>query len=168
MKVKIKKLHPDAVVPSYAKPGDAGMDLTAVSKKYDEYGNVHYGFGLAFEIPEGYVGLIFPRSSCAKYDLSLSNAVGVIDSGFRAEVTAKFKPTLVCADFYESENSSSKYDYVAIPNDDKYLRIPATHYNIGDRVVQMIIMPYPKIEWEEVDELSETERNSDGYGSTGR
>lgn len=80
MKVKIKKLHPDAVLPAYSTSGSAGMDLTAVSKTYDEHGNVHYGFGLAFEIPEGYVGLIFPRSSCAKFDLSLSNCVGVIDS----------------------------------------------------------------------------------------
>lgn len=167
MKVKIKKLHPDAVIPAYSTSGSAGMDLTAVSKEYDEYGNVHYGFGLAFEIPEGYVGLIFPRSSCAKFDLSLSNAVGMIDSDYRGEVTAKFKPTLVCADFYESENRFSQYDYIAIPNDDKFSRIPATHYNIGDRVAQMIIMPYPKIEWEEVDELSETERNNSGYGSTG-
>lgn len=169
MKVKIKKLHPDAVIPTYAKPGDAGMDLTAVSKKYDEYGNVHYGFGLAFEIPEGYVGLIFPRSSCAKYDLSLSNAVGVIDSGFRAEVTAKFKPTLVCSDFGAGESyDSDTYQYITIPNDDNNFCITAKHYEVGDRVAQMIIMPYPKIEWEEVDELSETVRNSDGYGSTGR
>lgn len=63
MKVKIKKLSENAVIPSYAKQGDAGMDLTATSKFFDEYGNICYGVGLAFEIPEGYVGLIFPRSS---------------------------------------------------------------------------------------------------------
>lgn len=150
MKVKIKKLHPNAVLPTYSTNGSAGMDLTAVSKEYDEYGNVHYGFGLAFEIPEGYVGLIFPRSSCAKTDLSLSNAVGCVDSDYRGEVTAKFKPTLKYNTFHEGE----------IP-------IKEHKYEVGDRVAQMIIMPYPKIEWEEVDELSETERGTGGYGSTG-
>ena len=80
MKVKIKKLCENAVIPSYANPGDAGMDLVATSRMFDKYGNVEYGTGLAMEIPEGYVGLIFPRSSICKQDLSLSNAVGVIDS----------------------------------------------------------------------------------------
>ena len=80
MVVKIKKLHPNSVIPNYAKPGDAGMDLNAVSKFFDEFGNICYGTGLAFEIPEGYVGLIFPRSSCSKKQLVLANAVGVIDS----------------------------------------------------------------------------------------
>ena len=80
MKVKIKKLNENAVIPSYSKQGDAGMDLVATSKIFDKYGNVEYGTGLAMEIPEGYVGLIFPRSSICKQDLSLSNAVGVIDS----------------------------------------------------------------------------------------
>ena len=80
MKVKIKKLCENAVIPSYAKPGDAGMDLVATSRMFDKYGNVEYGTGLAMEIPEGYVGLIFPRSSISKKDLALTNAVGVIDS----------------------------------------------------------------------------------------
>ena len=80
MKVKIKKLCESAVIPTYAKPGDAGMDLGATSRIFDKYGNVEYGTGLAMEIPEGYVGLIFARSSIFKQDLSLSNAVGVIDS----------------------------------------------------------------------------------------
>lgn len=80
MEVKIKKLCETAVIPSYAKPGDAGMDLVATSRVFDKYGNVEYGTGLAMEIPEGYVGFIFPRSSISKQDLSLANAVGVIDS----------------------------------------------------------------------------------------
>ncbi|WFE87246.1 hypothetical protein [Parabacteroides chongii] len=63
MKVNIKKLHKDAVMPSYAHDTDAGLDLTAVSKEIDNYGNVVYGTGLAIEIPQGYVGLVFPRSS---------------------------------------------------------------------------------------------------------
>lgn len=80
MEVKIKKLNENAVIPTYAKDGDAGMDLTATSKSFDEYGNVVYGTGLAFEIPKGYVGLLFPRSSNAKTDLFLTNSVGVLDS----------------------------------------------------------------------------------------
>lgn len=141
MKVKIKKLHKDAVIPTYAKDGDAGMDLTAVSYEFDEYGNIVYHTGLAFEIPEGYVGLVFPRSSICKKDMTLTNAVGVLDSGYRGEVTAKFKPTLA----YKAEV-----------------------YDVGERIAQMIIIPYPKIEFKEVNELSETERGTGGYGSTGK
>ncbi len=91
MKVKIKKLHKNAIIPQYAKSGDAGMDLVATSKSYDKHGNVVYGTGLAFEIPKGFVGLLFPRSSNAKKDLLLSNSVGVLDSGYRGEVMFKFK-----------------------------------------------------------------------------
>ena len=141
LKVKIKKIHPDSIVPQYSKPGDAGMDLTAVSKEWDDYGNVVYGTGLAFEIPDGYVGLLFPRSSNAKKELLLSNSVGVLDSKFRGEVLFKFKP--VCP---------------ALPEDT---------YKIGDRIGQIIILPYPQIEFEEVTELSNTERGTGGFGSTG-
>lgn len=151
MEVKIKKLHKDAVIPKYAKPGDAGMDLTAVSRYLDKYGNICYGTGLAFEIPEGYVGLIFPRSSICKEQLLLSNAVGVIDSGFRGEVSFKFKPSVA---FDKLGDLTSKLLYSA--------------YKIGDRIGQIIIMPYPQIEFIEVEELSETERGTNGYGSTGK
>lgn len=139
MQVNVKKLHPNAVIGSYAKPGDAGIDLTATSKSYDQYKNVVYGTGLAFEIPEGYVGLVFPRSSICKQDLILSNCVGVIDSGYRGEVMLKFKPT------------------------ENFARL----YEVGDRIGQIIIMPYPQITLNEVEELSETERGEGGYGSTG-
>lgn len=141
MDVKILKLHPNAVIPKYAKPGDAGMDLTAVSKWMDDDYNTCYGTGIAMEIPEGHVGLIFPRSSNAKQDLILSNSVGVIDSGYRGEITFKFKKT--------------------------ERRFPK-EYNIGDRVGQIIIMPYPHINFIEVDKLSETERGKGGYGSSGK
>lgn len=142
MKVKIKKLDQKAVLPKYAKKGDAGMDLTATSKWYDDDNNVCYGTGIAMEIPQGYVGLVFPRSSNAKQDLILSNSVGVIDSGYRGEITFKFK--LV---------------------EDRHL---AKDYNVGDRVGQIIIMPYPIIEFVEVSKLSETDRGKGGYGSSGK
>lgn len=149
MKVRIKKLHLDAVIPKYAKPGDAGMDLTAVKKKYDEDGNVVYGTGLAFEIPEDHVGLLFPRSSNCKQDLILTNHVGVVDSGYRGEIGFKFKPSAYFIDNRE----------------DKYV---VREYEIGDRIGQIIIIPYPQIQFEEVEELSETERGATGYGSSGK
>jgi dUTP pyrophosphatase len=79
MEVKIKKLHPDAVIPTYAKAGDAGIDLVAVKINItNEY--IEYETGLAIEIPEGYFGAILPRSSNSKKDLLLCNSVGIIDS----------------------------------------------------------------------------------------
>ncbi len=163
MKLKIKKLHKDAVIPSYAKAGDAGLDLVATSKVYDMHGNVSYGTGLAFEIPEGHLGLLFPRSSVCKTTIALSNSVGVIDSGYRGEVMLKFKPT--CA-FFGKEGDSEDTDYfdeVASVNADEHV-----DYVVGDKIGQLIIMPYPTIKIEEVQELSETERGEGGYGSTGK
>lgn len=154
MQVKIKKLHTDAVIPTYAKHGDAGMDLTAVSKHYDEYGNAVYGTGLAFEIPYGYVGYVFPRSSNAKKDLILSNSVGVIDSGYRGEVIFKFKRNMNVDKFENAIKTNKKF-------------ITLDEYQVGDRIGQIIIMPYPRIEFIEVDELSDSERGTGGFGSSG-
>lgn len=160
MRVKIKKMHPDAVIPKYAKVGDAGLDLTATSMYYDEYGNICYGTGLAFEIPEGYVGLIFPRSSICKEQLLLSNAVGVIDSGYRGEVSFKFKPSMALDNRQCVKADAEKMWSIAVRQNDIY--------KVGDRIGQMIIMPYPSVEFEEVEELSETERGEGGYGSSGK
>lgn len=160
MRVKIKKTHPDAVIPRYAKVGDAGLDLTATSMYYDEYGNICYGTGLAFEIPEGYVGLIFPRSSICKEQLLLSNAVGVIDSGYRGEVSFKFKPSIAL----DKNQCVKTVDKILWATAVKQNNI----YQVGDRIGQMIIMPYPSVEFEEVEELSETERGEGGYGSSGK
>ena len=144
MKVKVKKLHPDAVIPSYAKHGDAGMDIYSVSDgQADKYGNMVYNTGLAMEIPEGFVGLIYPRSSVSKTPHSLRNHVGVIDSGYRGEIIFKFG-------WVESSNVD-----------------PISIYKAGDRIGQIMIMPYPKIEFEEADELSNSERGTGGFGSTG-
>jgi dUTP pyrophosphatase len=140
MKVKFKKLAPEAVIPSYAKEGDAGLDLVAVSKEYDhEKEKLVFGTGLSIEIPEGHVGLLFPRSSIVKTLLSLANSVGVIDSGYRGEVKVVFDPG---------------------PR-------PKKNYEVGDRIAQLIILPFPKIEPEESTELSSSDRGSGGFGSTG-
>ena len=173
MEVKIKKLCETAVIPAYAKPGDAGMDLVATSRIFDKYGNVEYGTGLAIEIPEGYVGLIFARSSISKQALSLANAVGVIDSGYRGEIKFKFKPTLAYMEFgfagnpYGIYEDTEGFDYVGIPGGIRKNCIDAAIYNVGDRIGQIIIMPYPKISFKEVDELSSTDRGEGGFGSTG-
>lgn len=142
MQVKIKKLHPDAVIPVYSKPGDAGLDLTATSISSDSYDNIVYGTGLAIEIPEGYVGLLFPRSSNSKTDLYLTNHVGVVDSGYRGELMFKFRPINGIVD--------------------------ASIYAVGDRIGQLMILPYPSIKFVETDELSDSDRGEGGFGSTGK
>tara|TARA_R100000030_G_scaffold74357_1_gene57598 strand:+ start:584 stop:1000 length:417 start_codon:yes stop_codon:yes gene_type:complete len=138
MNVNIKKLHPDAVIPRYAKQGDAGLDLTAVDV-IAEGTTLTYKTGLAVEIPPWHVGLLFPRSSVYKTGQTLTNCVGVIDSGYRGEIMLKY--------------TLSPY---------------AKEYDIGDRVGQLIIMPYPKIHFVEVENLTPTDRGEGGYGSTGR
>lgn len=156
MKVRIKKLNENAVIPKYTTVGSAGMDLVATSRTVDEYGNLVYGIGLAFEIPKGYVGLIFPRSSVSKHPLSMKNCVGVIDSDFRGEVKVKFG--LFTQKSVEKSNGRIVGKFCS-----------SGHiYEVGDRVAQIIIIPYPEIEFEEAEELSETDRGSGGYGSTGR
>lgn len=146
MLVKIKRLNNNAVIPSYSKAGDAGLDITAVSE--GEYNpierNYVYRTGIAIDIPEGYVGLVFPRSSVSKKDLFLANSVGVIDHGYTGEILIKFKE-------------------VFDKNPDAETRI----YSKGDRIAQLVIMPIPRIEFEEVDELPTYERGSSGFGSTG-
>lgn len=139
--VKIKKLHPNAVIPTYSKSGDAGLDLTITEVFKNTTEDVSYGFGIAMEIPSGFVGLVFPRSSIRKTDLLLTNSVGVIDSGYRGEIQATFKKT---------QGDSSVI------------------YEIGERGAQIIILPYPKINFVETETLSETDRGEGGFGSTGK
>ena len=146
--LKIKKLHEKAVVPSYAKEGDAGLDLTVTDYEYEPTCNCFvYKFGIAVEIPVGYVGLLFPRSSNANKSLLLSNSVGVIDSGYRGELMAKFK---TLKDHFEQAHKD-------FPN----------VYKRGERAVQLILMKLPSVTIEESEELSETERGTGGYGSSG-
>lgn len=137
LNVKIKKLNPNAIIPSYAKNGDAGLDVVAVSKREtDKF--IEYRTGLAFEIPKNHVMLIFPRSSLSNKDLILANSVGVIDSGYRGELFVRFKKT--GKDIYE----------------------------VGDKIAQIIIIPYPTIKFKETEELSKTERGDGGFGHTGK
>lgn len=150
MEVKIKKLSEDAVIPAYAHDTDAGLDLVATSYEYKSDIDCHvYGTDLAVEIPEGYVGLIYPRSSNRKTNAYMCNHVGVVDSGYRGEVMISFK------------NRDMNLQEGVIPQ----LTKP---YEIGQRVAQLIIMPYPKIKFVEVDELSDSDRGKNGHGSSGQ
>lgn len=143
MDVKFKKLHEDAKIPSYAYDTDAGLDLTAVSftQEFDKSNKLVlvYHTGLAVEIPEGYVGLIFMRSSVSNKSISLTNAVAVIDSGYRGELLLKYKITTD-----------------SLP----------TIYQPGEKIGQLIIIPYPKINPIEAEELDSSDRNEGGFGST--
>jgi dUTP pyrophosphatase len=140
MIIKIKKLHSEAVIPTYAKYGDAGLDLTAVAMNINEEGGyVEYNTGLAVEIPYGYVGLLFPRSSVTKTDFMLGNSVGVLDAGYRGEISFRFRKVA---------NTRSMY-------------------SIGDRVGQLVIIPFPQITPVEVTSLSDSDRGVGKYGSTG-
>lgn len=141
MQIKFKKLTAEAVAPKQGTPGSAGFDLTATSMTFDtQYSVVVYGTGISVEIPKGYVGLVFPRSSIYKTGLVLSNAVGVIDSDYRGEIMAKF-----------------------------HLQIPGgVPYQIGDRIAQLVIVPIPDVDYIDSPDLSETERGTAGYGSTGK
>lgn len=160
IKVKFKLLNNHAVLPTYATYGDAGLDLTATDDgKYEAveaeipsrfyahnetatHKSVYreYGTGVSVEIPEGYVGLLFPRSSITRTSLSLSNAVGVVDSGYRGEVKLRFR----------------------VLEDHPLL------YKRGDKIGQLVIMPYPKIEVVDSTELKDSERGVLGFGSSGR
>lgn len=163
MEVRIKKLCKNAVIPSYAHASDAGMDLTATSMKMDEDGNVVYGTGIAIEIPKGYVGLVFPRSSNSKKTLWLTNSVGVIDSGYRGEITFKFRPSIaMLPSLWTRIKLHLKYKSATMV---KYAS-PAI-YKIGDRIGQIIILPYPAVKFIESDFLYPSDRGECGYGSTG-
>jgi len=138
MDVKFKKLNDKAQIPFHAHRGDAGMDLTATSlNKTPNYWE--YGTGLSMQIPRGSVGLVFPRSSISKKDQFLKNSVGVIDSGYRGEILIR----------------------MSIPH------LGAPSYDVGDRVAQIIIMNIPWLDISEITDLDESERGSEGFGSSG-
>lgn len=141
MKIRFKKLSPSAVVPRKAHASDAGYDMACTRYEVTNGELFTYHTDISVEIPDGYVGLLFPRSSIYKKDLFLTNSVGVVDSGYRGEVMFKFK---------------------SIASEVKQ------HYQVGDRIGQLIIIPYPNVEFVEADELSESDRGEGGYGSSGR
>lgn len=139
--IRVKKLVPEAVLPEKATVGSGGFDLTVANVEHCPFNHQYkYGFGIAVEIPEGYTGFLFPRSSIKDTNLDLSNSVGVIDSDYRGEIKAVFN-TL-----------GRSYD---------------NEYQVGDRAVQLIIIRTPSVTFVEAEELDATERGEGGYGSTG-
>lgn len=150
MNIKIKKLHPDAIIPKYATKGSACFDLHACLNDDEVYISSHSDYykayavidtWLAFEIPEDYVMLVYSRSGHAfKNNVRLANSVAVIDSDFRGSVKVKLTA-----------------------DEDGCLQVKH-----GDRIAQAMIIPINQVEFEEVSELSETERGQGGFGSTGK
>ena len=143
MDLEFKKLRPEAVIPSRATAGDAGLDLHAAESAHIGPGERwQVGTGLAVEIPQGHAGLVLPRSGIAlKHGISLVNAPGLIDSGYRGEIG------------------------VLLLNND-----PAEIFRVepGDRIAQLLVIPFGEVEPAEVEELTESERGDGGFGSTGR
>lgn len=139
MKIKFKKLNDRAKIPFYANEGDAGMDLLATTVKRSS-NFYEYGTGLAMEIPKGYVGLLFPRSSISNTDHYLRNSVGVIDSGYRGEIKVR----------------------MSVPD------LGKREYNIGDKIAQLIIIKLPWVDIEEVKNLNDSDRGEGGFGSSGK
>ena len=139
MILKTKRFHDNAIIPKYETIGAAAFDLVITEVIADEVkAYVEYKFGLGFEIPVGYVGIIAPRSSISNTQQFLANSIGVIDSDYRGEVSARVY-------------TIGRY----------------TSYKVGDRGMQMMILPVEHVTFQEVGDLSETDRGAGGYGSTG-
>lgn len=152
IELKVKKLHPDATIPTYATDGSGCFDLHAYLPKPDGADEpdqfVAVGMplkiptGLAFEIPEGFAMLIYSRSGHGfKSDVRLANCVGVIDQDYTGEVMVKLT------------RDGESFNPIQIKH--------------GERVAQAMLVPAPRVTFIEVDELSETERGTGGFGSTG-
>ena len=140
LKILFRKLHPLAQTPTRARDGDAGFDLVATTMTHEHEKLLHvYGTGIAVEIPAGYFGAIFQRGSVKDLGVMLANCVGVIDAGYRGEIIFNFR-----------------YGWGG-----------NTAYNVGERIGQLLILPVPQVEFEEVESLSDTQRGQGGFGSTG-
>lgn len=145
MQLKVKKLNPEAVLPNYATDGSNGLDLTATAVVvHPDY--VEVRTAISVEIPKGYVGLLFPRSSITKTNMILGNSVGVIDSDYRGEIMFRFKVL--------DDPNMSVFKYAKI-------------YKQGEKVGQLLLVAAPKLEVIEVKDLVETERGDGGFGSSG-
>ena len=185
IKVKFKKLHPDAVIPKYAHDGDVCMDLTAISVEYDEVKDMYiYHTGLAFESDFNVGQFLFVRSSNRKTDAYLCNHVGIADSAiYRGEIMLCFKnrTSLEVRQFMETTkaylntltvtdgDSKRAHNNMMMISNAVMTIDPLTYapYKVGDRVAQMVFIQYPTVELIEVDELSSSDRGEGGFGSTG-
>ena len=181
IEIKIKKLSENAVIPKYAIDGDVGMDLTAIDVEYDEEKDMYiYHTGISIESPKHYGVLIFPRSSNRNTDAYICNHVPVIDTAvYRGEIMICFKnrdslnqialkeemdelltSLQVYRDPSDAVDEAYKAYYKAKEDPMKY-----APYKVGDRICQMMLIPYPNVLF---NELSKTERGEKGFGSTGK
>lgn len=149
MDILVKKLSDKAVLPRRMSEGAAGFDLVATDNgtflaSYDS--TVEYDTGIAVAIPDGYVGLLFPRSSISNSQWSLANSVGVIDSDYRGPIKLRFR--------YHGVKHGIEVTHDDVP------------YSVGDRIGQLVITPAPTVYFEEVDDLDDTTRAYGGFGST--
>ena len=140
VRLGFKKLNPNAQLPKYAHEGDAGMDVFALHDVELPFNKpVIVKTGIAAEIPDGYELQVRPRSGFAAKGITVWNAPGTIDSKYRGEIGVILFST-----------------------------VPAYRVNSGDKIAQLVLAPVTFAEPYEVQELSETERGADGFGSTGR
>lgn len=194
LEIKLKKLDKNAIIPEYAHDGDVGMDLTAISVEYDREHDMYiYHTGLAFETDKHYGIFLFPRSSNRKTDAYLCNHVGIADSAiYRGEIMLCFKnrtslevraeieknrcfiSRLSYEPFTTSVGDSIVFNWPNIARDAENAGnwiydnpMQYAPYQVGERVAQMVVLPYPNVKISEREELSETERGSSGFGSTG-
>tara|TARA_B100000614_G_scaffold262909_1_gene300770 strand:+ start:233726 stop:234277 length:552 start_codon:yes stop_codon:yes gene_type:complete len=160
--IRVKKLHPDAKLPEQNTDTDAGYDLVAIGppekvwaknkddKDYPVLQYIQYRTGIAIQPPRGYHVEIFPRSSISKHDLVLANSIGLVDEGYRGELLVRFK-------------------YIEPDNDCRKVRnIPMKIYQSGDKIAQLVVRKTQKANFVLADELSETDRGTGGFGSSGR
>lgn len=185
LEIKVKKLDDNAVIPSYAHKGDVGMDMTAISVEYDEKYDVYvYHTGLAFESNYNIGQFLFPRSSNRKTDYYLSNSVGIADSAiYRGEIMFCYKSRIST---YERANivglkafnkalvegkdvKECQKEYEISKNRifEMTKNLEFAPYKVGDRIGQMVFMFYPTVNINIVNELSDTVRGANGFGSTG-
>lgn len=141
--LRVQRLHPDAVMPVRQHPGDAGFDLVATEAAtlVAGGGRAVIGTGIAIEVPEGFTGLVCPRSGlAARHGIGVVNGPGVVDAGYRGEVRVVLY------------NSDPDHDF---------------EVRVGDRIAQLVVMPVLTVPVEEADDLSVAERSAAGFGSTG-
>jgi dUTP pyrophosphatase len=139
MEIKFKKLHSIAQI-NRGSHAAAGFDLVATDYEINtEHEYIQYKTGVSVEIPDGYFGALYPRSSISKYKMVLCNSVGVIDSDYRGEIMVRFR-----------------------------YHLDGPTYKIGDKIAQLIIQKYENVSYTEVSELSDSVRGSGGFGSTGQ
>jgi len=194
LEIKIKKLEKEAVIPTYAHDGDVGMDLTAISVEYDSENDMYiYHTGIAVESEKHYGIFLFPRSSNRKTNAYLCNHVGIVDSAiYRGEIMFCYKNRTSLEILANNEKMNylfnSSWKPFTVSSGDKVTftwnetiksandagnwildnPMDFAPYNVGDRIGQMVVLPYPNVKITEVAELSETERGINGFGSTGK